>query len=325
MTKTKKGFTLVELMLAMLYVALLLVTIATLIMHVMDSYKKGMAIKEVNINARAIIDDITQTVANAPPIGSLENSWESGNHSKNPHDVYAPPSGTTYYQGIRTLIGNLPDGGILCTGNYSYIWKHADRLPSDWRIGQGENTTADGTTADGTGNRGDLRIDKNGDNDDNDGNDGRNFRLVKVRDTSRTACKDRSTNDSRFFNLSMFESGAAREGFVELLTNNEMDLALYDFKVFEPATSKSNGQTFYGFSFVLGTIRGVNRSGEIIPNESCIPPQSYRDGEGNQDDQATDPDEWENSEHMGFDFSYCSVNKFNFSARSSGAVLKGSS
>jgi type II secretory pathway pseudopilin PulG len=305
MMKVKKGFTLIELMLAMLYVALLLVTIATLIMHVMDSYKKGMAIKEVNINARSIIDDITRTVANAPPIGKLEagnidkdtGEWKYSDTSA----IYGPTftiagqtvaaSSTTWYREFRTTgTGNPIDGGILCTGNYSYVWKHADRLPSDWRFGQGS-----GATADGSGDTGNLAVDGRKD-----------FRLMKVRDASRKACTASSTGVlETSLNWAVFG-----ESFVELITNNEMDLALYDFKVFTPATSSSNGQTFYGFSFILGTIRGIDRSGGIISNESCIPPQAREETSG---------------EHIGFDFSYCSINKFNFSARSSGTVLtKGS-
>ncbi|MDR2063877.1 MAG: type II secretion system GspH family protein [Candidatus Nomurabacteria bacterium] len=312
MMKAKKGFTLIELMLAMLYVALLLVTIATLIMHVMDSYKKGMAIKEVNINARSIIDDITQTVANAPPIGSLIN--DAGEATYKPPEEGNTVGQTSYYREMRTSVNNRIDGGILCTGNYSYIWKHADRQKSDWRFGQGVDSTADGT-----GDQGDLNIEGFLDG-------GRDFRLVKVRDPSRKACEvvndggiTRVTPNIRQATFTTSEGEAFNETFVELLTNNEMDLALYDFKAFTPATSQSNGQTFYGFSFILGTIRGVNRDGALIPNESCYAPQDRADT--NSDDAI----DFVNDQHIGFDFSYCSVNKFNFSARSSGAVLKGSS
>jgi hypothetical protein len=280
----------------------------------MDSYKKGMAIKEVNINARAIIDDITQTVANAPPVG-FDYSTEFGNDDNTYGTIGNPEggvtghtgTGTTWYVSVRTDAGRT-DGGILCTGNYSYIWKHADRLPNSWRFGQAGDSVVDGDTG---------RLSINGRKD---------FRLVKVRDASRTACKvnNLTAKEPVKTAFSSADDFAGAE-FVELLTNNEMDLALYDFKAFTPATSQSNGQTFYGFSFILGTIRGVDRDvdrGGIISNESCTPPQSYKDSSGHQVTNSTD---WESSQHAGSDFNYCSINKFNFSARSSGAVLKGSS
>jgi hypothetical protein len=205
---------------------------------------------------------------------------------------------TSYYR-------SHADGGVVCAGNYSYVWKHADRLYNSLSDGSNGNAPAIGDT-------GSLMVRFTE-------TDAWSpvFRLVKFRDANRAACLvDASTG---LLPTQFGPSAAGYSEFLELITNNEMDLALYDFKAFQPATSAATGQVFYGFSFVLGTIRGVNNggSGGIVPNEGCVPPQARVNDPSNPDEPTNE------REQLGFDFDYCSVNKFNFAARASGAITGG--
>lgn len=90
-----KGFTLIELMLAMSFISVLLLGIAMTIIQIGVIYNKGMTYKEVNQASRDISDDIRRTV--------------SAGVSLNFATDYVTSSA----------------GGRLCTGTYSYIWNTA--------------------------------------------------------------------------------------------------------------------------------------------------------------------------------------------------------
>lgn len=86
-----KGFTLVELMIAMAFVSMLLLAIAFVVIRISGIYNKGVTIKAVNQAGRIIVDDMKRTIGESDP-GSIND----------------------------TLIGQ----GRLCTGTFSYIWNN---------------------------------------------------------------------------------------------------------------------------------------------------------------------------------------------------------
>ncbi len=88
-----KGFTLIELMLAMTFISVLLLGIAMTIIQIGTTYNKGMALKEVNQSARDIGTDVQRSMAAVSAISD---------------DDYV---GTT-------------SGGRLCLGTVSYIWNY---------------------------------------------------------------------------------------------------------------------------------------------------------------------------------------------------------
>lgn len=100
---TAKGFTLIELMLAMAFVSVLLLAIAMTIIQVGNIYSKGMALKDINQSARAINEDLRRTIAAA---GSISLDEESYAIQKNSNDVAL--------------------SGRLCLGSYSYVWNTID-------------------------------------------------------------------------------------------------------------------------------------------------------------------------------------------------------
>lgn len=95
-----RGFTLVELMLAMAFVAVLLMAIGATTTRITHIYTKGATLREVNQSGRSISDDIQRTVASTAPFKvSPANQADS---------KYITRDG----------------GGRLCTGSYTYAWNY---------------------------------------------------------------------------------------------------------------------------------------------------------------------------------------------------------
>ena len=61
--KPKKGFTLIELSLATVFVSVLLISIAFISTQILAIYQKGLAIKAVTSSGRALTDDFTRAIA----------------------------------------------------------------------------------------------------------------------------------------------------------------------------------------------------------------------------------------------------------------------
>jgi len=100
-TQTKNGFTLIELMLAMTFISILLLTIAMTIVQIATIYNRGIIAKEVNISSRQISNEL----------GLAMNA--STSFSVLPADHH--------------YIDNAW-GGRLCVGKYSYIWNYGSAL-----------------------------------------------------------------------------------------------------------------------------------------------------------------------------------------------------
>lgn len=94
----KKGFTLIELMLAMTFIAVLLLAVAMTIIQIGASYNKGLALKEVNQTSRDLAADFRKALSSVEAISLT--------------DDYVTNSA----------------GGRVCLGTYSYIWNTAAAL-----------------------------------------------------------------------------------------------------------------------------------------------------------------------------------------------------
>lgn len=104
----KKGFTITELMLAMSFVSILLVAIATMTMQLSKIYTKGNTMRDLSSSGRTINDDFTHTFNSIPSF-----DWQSVKTS--------PTPGANYVQ--------KQDGsGAFCSGTYSYLWNNAKTL-----------------------------------------------------------------------------------------------------------------------------------------------------------------------------------------------------
>lgn len=99
--RNTKGFTLVELMLAMAFVSMLLMAIALTVIQIGNIYSKGLTLKEVNQNGQALSEDIKTAIGSSRPLV-----------------VGAEGSD---YKTLKAIDGKEA-GARLCTGSYTYIW-----------------------------------------------------------------------------------------------------------------------------------------------------------------------------------------------------------
>ncbi len=96
----QRGFTIVELVLAMSFVSVLLLAIAMTIMQIGASYNRGMTVKEVNQASRAISEDFRYNISASPAFSPTDGSF------------------------LTVRSGSIDAGARLCLGNYSYIWNY---------------------------------------------------------------------------------------------------------------------------------------------------------------------------------------------------------
>lgn len=99
----KEGFTLVELMLAMTFIAMLLVAIALTTIQISRIYNKGLTLREVNQAGRVLSDEMQRTIATSAPFDIDQGS---------PNSKYI----------VR------PGGGRLCVGQHTYAWNYGSAL-----------------------------------------------------------------------------------------------------------------------------------------------------------------------------------------------------
>jgi prepilin-type N-terminal cleavage/methylation domain-containing protein len=99
--KKQQGFTLIEMMLAMAFVAMLLLAIALTIVQIANIYNRGSILREINVNSRSIGDELDSAFRSSSSFSLL-------------------PSDNRYVSKAW--------GGRLCLGQYSYIWNYGTAL-----------------------------------------------------------------------------------------------------------------------------------------------------------------------------------------------------
>jgi prepilin-type N-terminal cleavage/methylation domain-containing protein len=96
-----KGFTLIELMLAMTFISILLLAIAMTIIQISTIYNRGITLKEVNQVARTLSDELDRGISES-------------------QTFLLTPAAHRY---VTTTWG-----GRVCLGQYSYIWNYGSAL-----------------------------------------------------------------------------------------------------------------------------------------------------------------------------------------------------
>ena len=283
MKEHKKGFTIIEITLAMTFLAILMVSIATLIMRVTNIYQKGLAMRAINATGTEIIEDITRTVGAASYLVDIHSQdaelggngvMEYDNNYKLVEKYYYDY--TVYNENHNGKNFNVQYFGVLCTGDYSYIWNTARALDPDF-------TTKNFITV-----------------------NGEKVKMVRVYDREQTQCnKDKNgsvTNLAKRNHLPVAINVPA-DNVVELINSDEMDLALYEFNITPATQSAITRQSFISANFILATRQGginINANGDFCRGED----NEFKD------------------EYEGTMFNYCAVNKFSFSARTGGNADK---
>ena len=101
----KNGFTIIELMLAMGFVASLLLAIAMTVIQIGNIYNRGITYNDVNQAGSTLATELQRSIDSSPPF-----------------DLAATGSDSRY---IKT-----DAGGRLCTGDYSYVWNYGMAIAS---------------------------------------------------------------------------------------------------------------------------------------------------------------------------------------------------
>lgn len=122
----KNGFTIIELLLAMSFVAMLMVAIAVMVMQMSNIMVKGKTFKELNTAGRLINSDLTRNFNSLQSI----DGWDGRSF------VSGATPGASY---VRNELG-----GAFCTGDFTYVWNSAAALnngngPAQYR-GPTDNT-----------------------------------------------------------------------------------------------------------------------------------------------------------------------------------------
>lgn len=283
MKEHKKGFTIIEITLAMTFLAILMVSIATLIMRVTNIYQKGLAMRAINATGTEIIEDVTRTVGAASYLVDIHSQdaelggngvMEYDNNYKLVEKYYYDY--TVYNENHNGKNFNVQYFGVLCTGDYSYIWNTARALDPDF-------TTKNFITV-----------------------NGEKVKMVRVYDREQTQCnKDKNGSVANLAkrNYLPVTINVPADNVVELINNDEMDLALYEFNITPATQSAITRQSFISANFILATRQGginINANGDFCRGED----NEFKD------------------EYEGTMFNYCAVNKFSFSARTGGNADK---
>ncbi len=284
MKETKKAFTIVEISLAMTFLAVLLVAIATLIMRITGIYQKGLTLRSINSAGTEIIEDMTRTVGAASYLLDVNNSvvgdngavkYEDENNNVDKY-YYAYTNRGQQYSGGKFVNAQLY--GVFCTGSYSYVWNTAQTLRQDTFKG--------------------LTVSVGGEN--------KHPKFAKIYDPEQASC--RGDNSVATQGQAHGASGAtislANESYyTDLIGEDELDISMYEFNVTPVTQSSITKQSFVSANFILATTKGgvnINSNGDFCR------------GEGHEYSE-----EYNNS-----DFNYCAVNKFSFSVRTGGNSIK---
>jgi prepilin-type N-terminal cleavage/methylation domain-containing protein len=225
--KNRKGFTLIELMLAMSFLAVLMITIAILVIRIIGIYQKGLSIRAVNSTGRQLIDDFSRTIGGSP----IPDDVNTGS--------YAHLATTSYFReyfdsGTVKTASNRQLRGSFCTGSYTYIWHTGTDLNN-------------GNTYKYQYSGGELK----------------DYHLLRIYDPDRAICvKDAMAQNNVNVNTSVYNNSDGTGMAVktaqplELLEASEDNLALYDFRVFAPISNYLTGHSFYSATFILATLAG---------------------------------------------------------------------
>ena len=225
---TKKGFTLVELSLSIVFIAILAITVALIINDAISTYRRGLTLNQINTVGMDLVDDMRSALQGSPAeeiVEMCDNLYKGNDTQENACkndggrkfvsvQKFASNSNKIKVRGMDTV--DVPLYGALCTGAYSYVWN------SGYLYTEDNSGVA----------RARLSYRYNGVNSTVG-----NFRLIKVRDKNRSVCKSALENNkywaSTSSNFSVEELD--EEPVILLNDDNNNTLALYGLYAPAPA------------------------------------------------------------------------------------------
>ena len=124
MNRSKKGFTIIEFVLALAFIGIILVSICLITIQITGIYQKGLALRAVNSVGRQILDDMTKVIAGSPITVDI-NPTQKDVTNDNVLDARAK---YFYVKEVSGTSGKRQASGIYCTGSYDYVWNTAETL-----------------------------------------------------------------------------------------------------------------------------------------------------------------------------------------------------
>ena len=302
----KKGFTLIELSLSIVFISILSLTIVLIVLNTISSYHRGLTLSTINTVGMDLVDEFRATLQNSPstPVTDIcEATFGKSDVDNSPYKNCMKDGGRKFVVGAK--LGNVETGskgtaegvplwGVFCTGAYSYIWNSGYFFNEDYKVkgdSLGRVSLAYRTNSELESSYATVS----------------DFKLLKVQDETRDVCSAIATQqyNSEGSNSQDYKNNVIRlnRGLeiepIEVLTGAEEggkernNLAIYDLSVAEPAASDGSKSLFYAMSMILGTVQGgVNIAAK---GNYCATPEDYSEN-----------------------FDYCAINKFNFAVQATG-------
>lgn len=290
--KTRRGFTLTELSVAIVFISILLLTIAVVTMNMVRNYHKGLTMKSINTVGLDLIGEFRTAISESPVFDAESLCKSLGDITSGPGkdciddgaqkfiwQQYSDNHFTIKKSGITRNNQKRPIHGVFCTGKYSYVWNTGYIISARHSDAHSMNSFFYENTA--------VNSLDNG------------FRLRKYSDPGRDFCRRNLTNAEAAKSYSNPTNNLATTLSTQTAISNELindsDLALYSLTVNSPVVSQNSGRALFSGSFVLGSI-----TGDIEVNEGENYSSCNLEGTSN------------------FDVEYCATNKFNFAIRAMG-------
>lgn len=301
-TKTKSGFTMVELSITLAFIGVLLITIAIITTNIVSIYQKGTTLKAVNSVGRGLIDELTSAINTAPSVDttSLCNSLAPNNV-----DACVKDHAFSYIFHASTNDEGEQYNGVFCTGYYSYIWntyysetsEQSHSLKLRYLNTEGDTITTDAPRL--------MRVED------------RNYRVCSaVMDSSGNYQSEFSSNmtiDITTLAHSTTDTplpNPTKTPTEGMLDEFDLDLTLYEFTVFPISQDSVTLRTYMSGTFILATLRGdidIMRSGDYCSLGTQI-----------EDERGEPVGDTSSLNNLGAEYNYCAINKFNFAARTAG-------
>lgn len=317
---SRQGFTLVELSLSLVFIAILSIAVVLVMTGAISSYHRSLTLNKINNVGAGLVRDMQDSIkmASADSLKTLcsENYVDSESQkSKCDADGGKNFASVTRFATVKVKNGNINVGsvpvyGAVCTGYYSYIWNSGYFFNDSYEISDGieaaklfYKTSVDGDSISVSG-----------------------FKLLKIKDEERKVCvaaiKVENGEQKNYYevqrpgenktrkiqpNFNMAALTIVSEEPVWYLGSNEKDedgnlkdeknnLAIYDMNTSVSEQVGITKNAYYYSSFVLGTVQGgVNIN--VAGNTCATPGGNYKTVEN---------------------LDYCAINKFNFAALASG-------
>lgn len=290
-TSTRRGFTIVEISIVMAFIAVLLISIALVISNIMAVYRKGLTLKSVDSIGRNLIEEFTTAINSAP---SIDTANLCRTHTNNDYARKECEDSGAYkfiFQSRQSATDAIQYSGVLCTGNYSYIWN------TQYGIQSGQSLT-------------NLRYQTSS------GEDTINQPpLIRFEDKNYLACTQAvNTNyefKSEFSNTASYTINVTKlendqpniiaTPDTNFLDGSELPLLLYELVIFPISQDSVTLRSFFSGTFIIATEQETNDANITRTDNYCKISNTGAD-----------------LLDIGSRFNYCAINKFNFAARTAG-------